>query len=394
MSVTIWRILMIAVLLGHFGLMLSLYNRINGVGMPRPTVKRIVKVMFLYTILLPPVVLWLHWDVLGEAWMGRATMTQAASGVPIPSLLLGYAAICLAAYVVLGIPWLIYRPIFGLEWIKVQRDCEVVAVQSVSDQPLALSTKCKLESRLPLNQLFELSIETIELPVVGLPPGLDGYKVAQLSDIHLTGDVHPNFARYAVQRATAWGPDLMAVTGDIIDKSECIDWLGDIFGSAEAPDGCYYVLGNHDTRVVDSWQTREAMDRAGWTDLGSRSLQTRLRDVPTLMIGNEHPWFERPVIGASAGEAFRFLISHSPDQLGWARRHQVQLMLAGHTHGGQGRLPIAGPLLSPSYHGSRFASGDFYKPPTTMHVSRGLCGTHLLRINCRPELSLLVLKTA
>jgi predicted MPP superfamily phosphohydrolase len=185
----------------------------------------------------------------------------------------------------------------------------------------------------------------------------------------------------------------LAITGDIIDKQSCIDWLGDIFGSAEATDGCYYVLGNHDTRIVDSWQTRQAMDSAGWTDLGSRSLRTSLRGVETLMIGNEHPWYERPIIEDKEGDEFRFLLSHSPDQIGWARKHRVELMLAGHTHGGQGRLPLAGPLLSPSYHGSRFASGDFYKAPTTMHVSRGLCGTHLLRINCRPELSLLRLRS-
>lgn len=67
-------------------------------------------------------------------------------------------------------------------------------------------------------------------------------------------------------------------------------------------------------------------------------------------------------------------------------------MLAGHTHGGQGRLPLAGPLLGPSFHGSRYASGDFYKDPTTMHVTRGISGVHLLRINCRPELSLLTLR--
>ena len=67
-------------------------------------------------------------------------------------------------------------------------------------------------------------------------------------------------------------------------------------------------------------------------------------------------------------------------------------MLAGHTHGGQGRLPLAGPVLSPSFHGSRYASGDFYKAPTTMHVTRGIGGVHLMRINCRPELSLLTLR--
>ena len=87
------------------------------------------------------------------------------------------------------------------------------------------------------------------------------------------------------------------------------------------------------------------------------------------------------------------MLSHSPDQIRWARNHNIQLMLAGHTHGGQGRLPLLGPILSPSLYGSRFASGQFYHDPTTMHVTRGLGGTRLLRLNCPPELSLLTLRS-
>ena len=111
-----------------------------------------------------------------------------------------------------------------------------------------------------------------------------------------------------------------------------------------------------------------------------------------MIIGNEHPWYARPEI-ESTEDQFRLLVSHSPDQFRWAREHGIHLMLAGHTHGGQGRLPLAGPILSPSFHGSRYASGDFYKPPTTMHVTRGIGGVHLMRINCRPELSLITLKS-
>ncbi|TWT54402.1 putative metallophosphoesterase [Rubripirellula amarantea] len=395
MSENAWRIFWVGTLIGHFGLMLSAYNRINGFGIARRTIKRIVKVMFLFTIALPPWVLWRYGGACQELWFSGTTMTSLTEGLAkFPVLLQVYFSFCLLAWPLLGIPWLVYRPIFGLEWIKADREVEIVKVQEVVTSKLALTRRCQLESKLPLNQLFELSIEIVELPVVNLPAGLDGYKVAHLSDIHLTGDIHPDFARYAVTRASQFAPDLMAISGDIIDKQPCIDWLVDIFGDAKAPDGCFYVLGNHDTRIVDSWQTRDAMDRAGWTDLGSRGLRTRLRDVDTLMIGNEHPWFERPTIDQDGDEEFRFLISHSPDQLFWARKHNVNLMLAGHTHGGQGRLPLAGPLLSPSWYGSRFASGDFYKAPTTLHVTRGLAGTHLLRINCRPELSLLVLRQA
>lgn len=388
MSPFSWRLLVLATVVGHFGLNLAIYNRLSATGIPRRPLKAIVKLFFVETLVLPPLVCFFYTDLIVDLWSGRP------NEIPIPAALLAYSWICLSTWIVLGIPWLMWRPIFGLEWVRVEREIEVVDVEATVGTPLALTAKCKLETSFPFNQIFELAIEKIELPVVGLPAPLDGYRIAQLSDIHLTGDIHPDFARYAVERSTAWRPDLMALTGDIIDKQVCIDWLGEIFSAAEAPDGCYFVLGNHDTRVVDSRQTRQAMDRAGWTDLGSRAVSCHLREVPTLLIGNEHPWYRRPEIDAEDDHAFRMLLSHSPDQLSWARQHRVTLMLAGHTHGGQGRLPLAGPLLSPSFHGSRYASGDFYKPPTTMHVTRGICGAHLMRINCRPELSLITLRRA
>lgn len=381
-----WCMIVFAVLVGHFGLNLAIYNRVNALGWSRKTIKRIVKVFFAFTILFPIGLLVFYHDLVWDLLRGRP------DSIPIPAALQLYGWLCLSSWVFLGIPWLLWRPIFGLEWIKIERKIDVIAVDEALGRSLSLTKKCRWESRLPLNQIFELSIEQIELPVVGLPPELDGYRIAQISDIHLTGDVHSDFSRFVVERANKWRPDLMAITGDIIDNARCIDWLSDIFARAVAPDGCYYVLGNHDTRIIDSAQTREAMDRAGWTDLGSRGLHCELWGVRCLLIGNEHPWYRRPDIDPVPQESFRLMLSHSPDQLQWARRHNVNLMLAGHTHGGQGRLPLAGPLLSPSFHGSRYASGDFLRPPTTMHVTRGLSGTHLLRINCRPELSLLVLR--
>lgn len=375
-----------ATLVGHCGLTIGVYNRINALGIRRAIAKVIDLVLLSWLLWVPPLAWLVYRDPLAHWLTGAGTVTS------LPTPLLVYGQVCLAAWIVLGIPWLIWRPIFGYQRVAARRDVEAIDVAQLAGQPLALTAHCRLESRIPGNQLFELAIESIELPVVGLPPALDGYRIAHLSDIHLTGHVHPEFSRYAVERAHRWNPDLMALTGDIIDKASCIEWLPAIFGFAEAADGCYYVLGNHDTRVRDSQQTRQAMDRAGWTDLGSRTLRRNLRGVPTALIGNEHPWYKRPLVGAGQGE-FRLLLSHSPDQIWWARRHAVTLMLAGHTHGGQGRLPLAGPILGPSLHGSRFAAGDFYLAPTTMHVTRGLCGTHLIRINCPPELSLVTLRS-
>lgn len=385
MSAWVWWIVCLAALIGHGGLHIALYNRVNGFGWPRMVVKSIVKVFLLTTILIPLAFVYLDGNTILEL------LREGGSEYALSEPAYYYGLICLLAWVVLGVPWLLWRPIFRVEWVDAPRSVKVVDVQATVGHSLALSSKAKFESRLPLNQLLELSIEEIELPVIGLPLDLDGYRIAQVSDVHLTGDIHPGFVKYAMRRATQWQPDMIALTGDIIDKQPCIDWLVDIFSSADAPDGCYYILGNHDTRVIDSKQTRDAMDRAGWIDLGSEVISRSLRGVTTLMIGNEHPWYDRPIVDPSDA-SFRMLLSHSPDQIWWARQHGVHLMLAGHTHGGQGRLPLIGPVLSPSFHGTRFASGDFFKAPTTLHVTRGLGGVHLMRINCRPELSLLTLR--
>ncbi|MCD0460827.1 metallophosphoesterase [Roseiconus lacunae] len=382
-----WNVLLfLLILIGHGGLHVAIYNRVNAFGWQRKTIKRWVKAFFINTFALPTLILLTQHEALNAIIRGEPAWGQLSAWT------LTYFGVCLATWGVFGIPWLLWRPIFGLEWADAKRQSRMIDVAKTTNRSLLLTPKAQFESRLPFNQLLELSIDEIELPVAGLPEKLDGYRIAHLSDIHLTGEIHADYARYVVAQATRFRPDLFALTGDIIDSQPCIDWLFDIFSPAQARDGCFFILGNHDTRVVDSWETRQAMDRAGWIDLGSQAAERELAGVNSLVVGNESPWFERPIVPESDAE-FRLLLSHSPDQIWWARRHGFQLMLAGHTHGGQGRLPVAGPILSPSFHGSRFASGSFYKAPTTLQVSRGLGGVHLLRLNCRPELSIVTLRS-
>src|SRR5262249_39095578 len=114
-----------------------------------------------------------------------------------------------------------------------------------------------------------------------------------------------------------------------------------------------------------------------------------------LLTGNELPWI-RPE-GEGNGQSIqndescslRILLSHAPDQINWARRRRYDLMLAGHTHGGQIRFPLFGAVLAPSIYGTKYACGLFYKAPTLMHVSRGISGLTPVRYNCRPEMTLL-----
>src|SRR5262249_5702051 len=102
---------------------------------------------------------------------------------------------------------------------------------------------------------------------------------------------------------------------------------------------------------------------------------------------------------ASAGEQERhgpllkILLAHTPDQITWARRLGFDLMLAGHTHGGQIRFPLIGPVVCPSWHGTRYSAGFYDEPPTLLHTSRGTASLMPLRWNCRPEITKLTLRS-
>ena len=114
--------------------------------------------------------------------------------------------------------------------------------------------------------------------------------------------------------------------------------------------------------------------------------QIEVRGEPLVVIGHEGPWLRpEPDLSACPREPFRLCLSHTPDNIRWARRAGVDLMLSGHVHGGQVRFPLFGSVLVPSRYGRRYDCGVFDEPPTLLHVSRGLSGDHPLRYLCRPE---------
>jgi predicted MPP superfamily phosphohydrolase len=252
--------------------------------------------------------------------------------------------------------------------------------------------------KVPGNQSLELAVheKTIEIP--RLPAVLDGLSMTHLSDLHFSGRVEKAWFEEVIRRANELGSDLVAVTGDIVDSQRCLPWLPDTLGRLRAAHGVYFVLGNHDIRAGAA-RVRQALVECGLVDLSGRWLRQTIRGHGVILAGNELPWFKPAAdlsdcpTSAAADRDFRILLSHSPDQFRWAQRHEIDLMLAGHTHGGQIRFPVIGPLVAPSRYGVHYASGTFHLPPVVMHVSRGVSGLMPLRLNCPPELTKLVLRT-
>ena len=117
-----------------------------------------------------------------------------------------------------------------------------------------------------------------------------------------------------------------------------------------------------------------------------------------ILAGNERPWVKNVGNLSDAPRRradhlpLRLLFLHTPDQFHWARAHDADLVLAGHTHGGQICFPLLGAVACPSLHGTRYAGGVFRRGNSVMHVTRGLSGRTPLRWLCPPEIALLELE--
>jgi len=251
-------------------------------------------------------------------------------------------------------------------------------------------------ARLPGNQVFGVHVHEKQLAIPRLAPEHAGLRIVHIADLHMSGRITRAYFRAVMDCVNECRPDLIAITGDLVEREECIDWILDTLGRLRAPGGVYYVLGNHDLHV-DERRLKAALADVGLIHVGGRVVAVTVNNTPLVIAGNELPWyksvpppFQGGARGGSESAALRILLSHSPDQFAWAQQRGFDLMLAGHNHGGQVRLPFFGPILAPSLHGVRYASGAFRGGDTILHVTRGAASLTPLRFNCPPEIAVLV----
>jgi predicted MPP superfamily phosphohydrolase len=253
----------------------------------------------------------------------------------------------------------------------------------------------RILTHLPGNEFLKLSVSEQEYRLPRLPMEWDGLSILHLSDLHFIGTVDRPYFEKVIQIAAEMHADLVAFTGDLLDRGDLVEWLPSTLGKLKAPLGCYFVLGNHDSYLQNTEQIRDRLQILGWRDAAGRLSVIDHCGRKLAVCGTERPWMGRqPDLSALAGETFKVCLSHTPDNIGWARRQGIDVLLAGHNHGGQVRLPLFGAVYSPSIYGAHFAAGAFWKPPTLLYVSRGISGKYPLRWNCLPELTRLVLRPA
>jgi uncharacterized protein len=401
-SLTPWLLLSL-ICLGHLAIWLGLLNRVNATGWPRRRVKRLERAILLVAVALPLFTAARGWPL--DQPLGAA-IRHWLSGLSGWERL--YGAVAIAVGVVGGANWLwdrrwllppteVLRQQTGRHWD--------VAAQLERPYATRWMERC---ARLPGNQIGRLELTEKRLLLPRLPSGWPGLRIGHLSDLHLTGRIDWRYHRRACELLAAQTPQVVAITGDILDYDSQLMWLPAVLEPLAEVPLRLFVLGNHDLRLSDTDQLRRLMVELGWIDLGRTGTFLSEAPVPIAWWGDERPWYppseaiagggnlidDRSAVDALPAGHLRLGLAHTPDRFVWARQQRLDLLLAGHTHGGQIRLPGIGPLVAPSWYGSRWASGVFHWKPTVMHVSRGLSGVHPIRLRCAPEVSLLRLEAS
>jgi len=252
-----------------------------------------------------------------------------------------------------------------------------------------------LTPRKPARRRKARNIEVTEyrVPLPALGRDLDGLRIVHLTDIHHGLYVSAESVLAAVELANSLEPDVVALTGDYVSYSRNFaQSCAELLGGLRARRGVFAVLGNHDFRVGADLVTR-ALRRNGIEVLRNRHTLLRSGSAELHLAGVDDLWYD-----ASLPRAMRniprgrpvILLSHNPRIVAAASHYSVDLVLSGHTHGGQVRLPFLERRKDPVHR--RFLTGWDAWGATRIYISRGI-GTIVVpvRLGCPPEMPLFTL---
>ena len=217
---------------------------------------------------------------------------------------------------------------------------------------------------------------------------LDGKRIVFVSDFHI-GKHDRHRLKRIINTINKLNPDLILSGGDFVNgysekETMPIEEQAKEFAKLKAP--FITVLGNHDSSF-DKYTIKKGLEDVGITVLNNSS--TKFENIYIAGVGNKRV-APQEILSAleNTGEK-RILISHTPDVY-YDVKDDVDLILAGHVHGGQVRIPFIGALICPSKYGTKFSGGDIKETQNRMIVSRGLgCSILTVRFCDIPEIILL-----
>ncbi len=255
------------------------------------------------------------------------------------------------------------------------------------------------------NTALELNTYTISSD--RLPEAFDGYRIAHVSDLHNTEMGKDNKKLLDMLRKA--DPDIIAITGDIIDSRHTdIEIALQFVKAAMEIAPCYYVTGNHEARVSEYDELKTGMEAVGVVILEDEKTEVGLVNSAITLIGVNDPSFQTDYLFgdsetvmqsklqeiSDAENEFTILLSHRPELFEVYADNNMDLVLSGHAHGGQFRLPFVGGLVAPNQGlFPKYDAGLYTEENTNMIVSKGIGNSILpFRFNNRPEVILIELQ--
>lgn len=249
----------------------------------------------------------------------------------------------------------------------------------------------------------------ISIPITGLSEAMDGFRMVQVSDIHLEEFTEPFFLRDAVRRVNAMKPDAVVLTGDFITTlarstvfpEPAIHRCAEILAKLECRTR-FGILGNHDAQLNPA-AVKSVLEGYGIPILRNQHVALERDGGRLWLAGIDDMLSGRPDLDKTIPPQIRnipdepvILLGHEPDPALKISRQpagaSIRLMLSGHTHGGQVRLPFLGALTLPPL-GEHFVEGLFSLGSMQLYVNRGLGTVGVpFRFDCPPEITEITLR--
>ena len=251
-----------------------------------------------------------------------------------------------------------------------------------------------------------LELNTYTITSNRLPEAFDGYRIAHVSDLHNADMGEDNQKLLTMLREAE--PDMIAITGDLVDSRHTnIDVALQFAEEAVKIAPCYYVTGNHEARISEYEELKSGLIGLGVVVLEDKRIELENDGATIALVGVEDPSFQTDYLFGDAAsvmktkldeltsedDTYTVLLSHRPELFETYVESGVDLILSGHAHGGQFRLPFVGGLVAPNQGlFPKYDAGLYTEDNTNMIVSRGIGNSILpFRVNNRPEVILIEL---
>ncbi len=251
---------------------------------------------------------------------------------------------------------------------------------------------------------FNITTTNIEIVNKKIPVEFDGFKIAHVSDLH-----NHQWEDKLINKIKKESPDIIAITGDLVDSSKTdFDIALQFIQESNKIAPIYYVTGNHEAWLEDYNILKEKLEKANVNMMDDQALFIENGNNKIQILGIQDPDFvERMDNGNIQGDIvrikankildnnyFNIVLSHRPEHFEQYVNVGADLVLTGHAHGGQFRIPFLGGLVAPNQgFFPEYTAGLYHEKNTNMVVSRGLGNSIIpVRINNTPELVIIELK--